>query len=152
MPNSKRPVSDESMNDAERSPVGIVGTEDILSKLPLYIVFGCTAFIADYCVFLLVHQATGNPYLGNVFGVCVGMAISFTLDQKFNFRRQDAVLHRAMKFVAVDLCGMALSTAIIFVLVEWGVEPRVAKLMAMVVVVAFQFTTNSLWTFARARG
>jgi len=57
------------------------------------------------------------------------------------------VVRRASKFVTVALFGLALSSAIIMVLISLRVDPRLGKVIAMLVVFVTQFTANTLWTF-----
>jgi putative flippase GtrA len=113
----------------------------------LYCVVGACAFAADYSVFLALLYSGINPYVANVLGICAGISVSFLLNRKFNFRKPDEPLLRATKFVTVALLGMGVSTVSIMALLHYGVDVRLAKVFAMVIVFALQFLANALWTF-----
>ena len=108
---------------------------------------GAFAFVVDYSIFLAVYSVSNNPYIANILGICAGVVVSFTLNSRHNFHRRDAVIKRATKFVGVALFGMALSSAIIALLVSQSFDPRLAKVLAMSVVFMAQFALNALWTF-----
>ena len=113
----------------------------------IYAVFGACAFAADYSVFLLVLSSGLSPYVGNVLGICAGIAVSFSLNRRYNFRKTDMTTRRATRFVAVALAGMAVSTLIIMMLATQAVDVRIAKVAAMLIVFVMQFALNALWTF-----
>lgn len=121
--------------------------KDLLRNFALYTAVSASAFAADYSVFLALFAAAGNPYLANVAGICVGMAVSFSLNRTFNFRKPDAPTSRAARFVAVALLGMALSTLVIMLTIGLGIDARIAKAIAMLLVFPLQFLANALWTF-----
>lgn len=120
---------------------------DFLRKFVLYVVIGAGAFAADYAVFLVLFVASGNPYIANVAGICIGMTVSFSLNRAFNFRKPDAPVRRAARFVAIATLGMAVSTLILMLLIGFGVDARIAKVIAMLLVFSMQFLMNALWTF-----
>lgn len=125
----------------------MASANDLLRKFALYVVIGAGAFTADYAVFLVLFLASGNPYIANVAGICVGMTVSFSLNRKFNFRKPDAPARRAARFVTVAALGMAVSTLILMLLISFGVDARISKVIAMLLVFSMQFLMNALWTF-----
>jgi len=116
-------------------------------KFCIYIIIGGAAFLVDYSVFLVIFWIAHRPYFANILGICAGIGVSFTLNSRYNFRRRDAVTKRATKFVGVALFGMALSSAIIALLISQSLDPRLAKIVAMFIVFPAQFALNAVWTF-----
>jgi putative flippase GtrA len=119
----------------------------LLRRFVLYAGIGACAFGADYSVFLSVLHTGTSPYIANVLGICVGITVSFSLNRTYNFRKVDATVRRATRFVVVALLGMAVSTLVIMLLSSQHIDVRLAKAVAMVVVFLMQFLLNSLWTF-----
>lgn len=130
--------------DAAQRSVSMRG---LAAKLSLYVAIGACAFVSDYAVFLVLLGGTQNPDIGNLFGICTGIAVSFSLNRKYTFRKTDLVPARSAKFVLVALCGLALSSLIIAFLISHAIDARVAKVAAMMVVFGFQFLANAFWTF-----
>jgi putative flippase GtrA len=123
------------------------GWDSLFRKFSLYTFIGAAAFSTDYSIFLTVFTVGSNAYVANIFGICCGIVMSFTLNSRYNFQRRDAVVKRASKFLAVELFGMALSSAIIALLIHQSVDPRLGKIVALPVVFVAQFTANAFWTF-----
>jgi putative flippase GtrA len=116
-------------------------------RFRVYCVVGASAFSADYSIFLLLIGAKASPYLANMIGISAGIAVSFSLNRKYNFRKPDATALRAARFIAVALAGMAVSTLAIALLLSCGVDVHLTKAAAMVFVFGLQFLANALWTF-----
>lgn len=119
----------------------------LLRHFSIYCLVGACAFAADYSVFLLFIRADVTPYAANVAGICCGIAVSFTLNRAYNFRKLDVAKERAVKFVGVALMGMGLSTLFLWAFLNSGIDVRVAKALAMAFVFVVQFLANALWTF-----
>lgn len=126
---------------------GMLKIETLVRRFSGYCAVGACAFVADYSLFLTLLYSNIDLYIANVMGICAGIAVSFTLNRKYNFRKSDVLPTRAAKFVAVALTGMGVSTLSIMLLVFYGVDGRVAKAISMAFVFGFQFLANSLWTF-----
>jgi hypothetical protein len=67
---------------------------------------GAVAFVVDYGFFLAVFLAFARHHIANILSICAGIAVSFTLNTRYNFQRRDAVIKRVTKFVGVALFGM----------------------------------------------
>jgi putative flippase GtrA len=119
-----------------------------IRQLLLYAIFGVIAASADYVAFL-EFRSLGLPLqLANLVSVHLGMAISFTCNAFFNFRRTNALARRAAVFLAVGWIGLGLSALILHVgvVVLHGPE-RWVKAGSIVVVAAVQFSLNKMVTF-----
>jgi len=134
-----------------RFPVGrtadVLTLEALIRRFGVYCAVGACAFAADYSLFLLLISSGTNPYVANVIGISAGIAVSFTLNRKYNFRKPDEPAVRAAKFVAVAMLGMAVSSLLIMLLLSFAIDVRLAKAVSMVVVFGMQFLANALWTF-----
>jgi putative flippase GtrA len=138
-------MTDAALGFVQRLPVPALGA--LARRCGVYCVVGAAAFSVDYSIFLLVISAEVSPYLANVIGISAGIAVSFSLNRKYNFRKSDATALRAAGFIAVALAGMAVSTLAITLLLSGGVDVRLAKAAAMICVFGLQFLANTLWTF-----
>jgi putative flippase GtrA len=121
--------------------------ETLIRRFGVYCVVGACAFAADYSLFLVLISSAMNPYLANVIGISAGIAVSFTLNRKYNFRKPDSPAVRATKFITVATAGMAISSLSIMLLLSLDVDVRIAKAVSMVFVFGMQFLANALWTF-----
>nr|WP_301539118.1 GtrA family protein [Nocardioides sp. zg-1230] len=119
-----------------------------------YGIFGGVGAMTDLGTYLvLVHGMAMPPVASNIVSVCCGIAVSFTLNSRFTFSRQDRRHVRLVRFFVVGLTGLAISTALLAVLVHAvHLAPFWAKLLTVPPVVLGQFLTNRSWTFAHLPG
>jgi putative flippase GtrA len=97
---------------------------------------------------------SGLVYLGvwyqlaNIVGYAAGTLLSFFLNRAITFGVYDAPVRRFLSFAGVAVVGYVISSAVLWLLVErLGIHPMVAKIMTLFVVLATQFSLNTLITF-----
>jgi putative flippase GtrA len=109
-----------------------------------YLVVSVTALAVDLGLFLLLLQAGMNSMVASAVGYSVGIFVHWFLSSRKVF--QDRVSERGTAertqqkamFVMSALIGLACTTAIVG-LGEWvGIDPRIAKLVA--IIISFQLT------------
>lgn len=117
----------------------------------LYCLCGGIGVSTDYAVYYLSFS-NGMWYQGaNGLGYLAGTLISFTLNRIFTFGMRDRVLQRLMLFLAVAAVGFLASAALLWVLVgQADIDPRIAKLITLPMVVVLQFLLNRRITFNSA--
>ena len=115
----------------------------------LYGLIGGASALLDFLLFTLMYkQFAMNKYLANGISVHAGIAMSFTLNRKYNFKKQDKVLYRAVSFYLTGLFGLALSQGLLWFGAAYLLLPVVmVKFMSVFIVAAVQFTVNKLVAF-----
>lgn len=123
-----------------------------------YSIAGAMATVADFAVLTGLVEGLGlHEFPGYVLaataGFAVGATVSFTISYRWVFAdRQAAVHHQLAKFLVVAAIGVLLNAAIMTFTVErlgwwyvWG------KAVSTALVLLYNFTFNSLWSFRRPR-
>ena len=115
----------------------------------LYSVIGCSGVLLDLLVFLVLYNVFGmHEQLATAISTTLGIVNNFLLNSFFNFRVRDGMLRRFLRFYAVGIVGIGITAALLGVFSTWlGVDPNIVKVVALPVVVAFQFTMNRKWSF-----
>ena len=114
----------------------------------LYGVIGCTSAFIDFLLFTLMYRLFEmNKYLANGISVHTGIAISFILNRKFNFKKNDRILYRAISFYLTGLFGLALSQGLLWFGGILLLPVLMVKLASIFIVGVIQFTINKLVTF-----
>lgn len=117
----------------------------------LYCLCGAIGVGTDYAVFYLM--VTGGMWYqaANGLGYLAGTLMSFTLNRIITFKMHDRVLRRLAMFIAIAGVGFAASALLLWILVDYsGLDPRIAKLLTLPVVVALQFSLNRRFSFNAA--
>ena len=131
--------------------------EDIIGLLK-FSVAGITATIADVGIFEIIYILTKWSLVGHVCGFTVGLIISYVISAKFVFPNSKTQHKRNITLFAItSLIGLALSSAIIYVLVDLNVmngiikndniSALLSKLIATAIVFFWNYFTKSRIVF-----
>ena len=125
-----------------------------MQQFLLYCLCGGIGVSTDYAVYYLAYSG-GMWYQGaNGLGYLAGTLMSFCLNRVFTFGMRDRTLQRLAMFLGVAAVGFGASALLLWVLVQFaGIDPRIAKLITLPMVVVLQFSLNRRLTFnAKATG
>lgn len=109
-----------------------------------YLLASVLALGSDAGLFLLLLDGGLTPVAASAVGYCVGIVVHWVVSSRLVFAdgtaaRGTGERHRQkMLFVASALVGLAVTTAIVGTGSALGLDPRIAKLIA--IVVSFQTT------------
>jgi putative flippase GtrA len=125
----------------------------INNKLQIFsyaIIGGFSAFV-DFSIFKTLIDLIGVKYIfSNIISVNFGIFTSYLLNMKFTFKLNDYLSFRFFKFYLVGLIGLAVSTLLLYIFIDFlGLDKIIAKLLIIVFVALLQFTINKLYTFKK---
>ena len=118
-------------------------------NLILYGIIGSCSSGLDFLLYTLFVTVFGWHYiLSNCISVLGGIITSFTLNRNYNFKVKDKTKRRFSIFLTVGLCGMLLSSLILWVCISQLLMNKIlSKLLSIVLVVVVQFLINKYVTF-----
>jgi putative flippase GtrA len=119
-----------------------------MQQFLLYCLCGGMGVSTDYAIYYLTFSA-GLSYQGaNALGYLAGTLMSFGLNRIFTFGMRDRTLQRLAMFLGVAAVGYLASALLLWLLVQLvHVDPRIAKLITLPMVVVLQFSLNRRLTF-----
>ncbi len=111
---------------------------------------GAIATLVQYCILVLSVEVMGlKPVVGSSIGFAFSAVLNYWLNYHFTFQSRNSHVGAASRFALVALAGMALNMGAMIVLGRLSWLPYVAaQVMATVLVLAWNFLGNSIWTFA----
>jgi putative flippase GtrA len=123
------------------------------SELNKYIVSGLAAVLVDYTVLITVTELFGIHYLiSNICGYMSGLLVAYNLNTRWVFRYRKYEQKTKMEFsifVVIVLIGLAISEAMIYMLVETLALPyTLAKLVSIGAIFIFNFTAKKRFLFS----
>ena len=123
------------------------------SELNRYIVSGFAAVLVDYTVLITVTEIFGIHYLiSNICGYMSGLLVAYTLNTRwvFRYRKYEQKTRTEFSiFFAIVLIGLAISEAMIYMLVETVALPyTLAKLVSIGAIFIFNFTAKKRFLFS----
>jgi len=103
----------------------------------------------DAAVFALLIYLGVNEYAAQVVGYSSGMLNSYLINRSWTFRTKDKLLSpTAVRFILANLCLLALSLGVIYVVGEqMGMSLLITKGAAVCCTVGLGFIVNRLWVF-----
>ena len=127
--------------------------QEVVGEALRFIIVGVMNTLIDFAIFFaLVLGFDLHVALANVIAFSVAVINSFFMNKYWSFRNRNSTLRSGQQlplFVAVNLGGMALSTATVWSLA--GVIPLVlAKVLATVVSFAWNFVGSRQLVYRRA--
>ena len=120
-----------------------------MNQLMLYCICGALGVSTDYATFLLLFHTLGvDKQAANAAGYLAGTLLSFLLNRRITFGVRTHVMRRLVLFLGVAAVGYSASALLLWLLVDVArMDPRVAKLLTLPVVVVIQFSLNRRFTF-----
>lgn len=124
-----------------------------LARFLSYTIFGGMGAALDFGLFTALLWSGVWAQGANAAGYLAGTLLSFFLNRALTFQTRDKPVVRLMMFLAVGFVGFSVSALALWSGMTWlGLDPIVAKLIAMGLVLVVQFTLNSLFTFRPTGG
>lgn len=117
-------------------------------QLLMYGIIGGFCSSLDFIVYSCLVMMGANLLIANVIGVNIGIITSFCLNRQYNFRVTDHISQRFLRFYAIGLAGLTISTGLLYVLVDrLGCNEFYAKIATIIIVALIQFILNKTITF-----
>lgn len=119
-----------------------------LRNLILYGVIGAISSGMDALIFwVLAALLRLNSLFSNVVSVHCGIFLSFFLNSRYNFKKEDHGKQRFAAFYLTGLFGLALSEGILLAGERLGYDTMITKLVSIVIVALVQFFINRAVAF-----
>ena len=126
----------------------------LLDQLLRYGLVGLVVVASDFAAYAAVFWLSDGAYLAaNVLGKAVGAGVGFVLHRKvtFTWRQRDVAGRQLGAYLAVFGFNLALSTALLWVLVgQLGLDAYVSKLAVDAVVIVLAFVLSRTWVYRPA--
>ena len=118
-------------------------------KLIKYGLIGCCCAGLDFVIYWLLVNMIKMPYLyANIISVHCGIFASFCLNRHFTFKVKNKTLLRFLSFYVIGIIGLAISSGLLFFLVEKiELSELISKALTVIVVALIQFLLNKYISF-----
>ncbi len=142
---------------ADEPPVVPMRRRDALlgrhAQFLLYIIIGVGALVIDLSLYAIVALGIGwHPLIAHTISTSAAAIMSFLSNSFVNFKVTDRLLLRALSFGVVIGVGYLVSALIIGVGISvLSMDPLLAKVISLPVVLVLQFTLNKRITFKSTR-
>lgn len=120
------------------------------NELMRFLLVGVTNTIISYLVFLLAYHIffVGNTLYSQPLSYSVGIVWSYFWNRKWTFQSSDGANREFMRFVAVQLFLLLLSTGMVHLVVDfWSVNASIGWILVMTLITALNFLLTKMIVF-----
>jgi putative flippase GtrA len=124
----------------------------MLDRFARFSTAGAVGTALHYSILLvLVETVRVSPVVATGCGAVVGASVNYALNYRLTF--QSTVKHSSAlpRFALIAIAGTALNTAVVYVLVLYGIHYLLSQAAATMLVLVLGFFANQFWTFAETR-
>lgn len=123
--------------------------EDLVLKFVKFSLVGFSGLLIDFGVtWLIKEQLKGNKYLANSLGFSFAVINNYLWNKYWTFQDANpAMLEQFGKFLAISIIGLLINNLVIYIL-NRHMNFYLAKLIAIIVVVIWNFIMNYTYAFA----
>ena len=123
---------------------------NVAAQFLCYLVVGGAAFLVDLSIFITLMKFGFGVLVASTVGFVVGTLVNHVLSVHLAFLGgRFSRAHEVARLFAVALIGLALTTALIWVFLVLELTPVVAKCLAVVIVLAWNYLGRRLFVFHR---
>ncbi len=124
--------------------------EELVLKFVKFCLVGFSGLIIDFGVtYLLKEKFRVNRYIANSAGFVLAVVSNYVWNKLWTFSDNDpAIIEQFAKFFLISAGGLCINNLIIYLLEKRKVNFYWAKLVAIVIVVLWNFIMNYKYSFA----
>ncbi len=120
----------------------------MLSRLIRFALVGAVATGVQYAILIALVRGGGMwPPAASALGFSVSACANYLMNYHFTFRSRRPHIPAAARFAVLSCVGLALNWLMMQILVGAGWHYLLAQVCATGLVVLWNFTGNSVWTF-----
>ena len=100
---------------------------------------GITTTLADYLLFISLYGPINSVFLANLISATVATSINYLTHHRWTFKSEQNHSRSGFKYLLNLVFWWLVSTTVIKLLVDSGVDPRIAKLVPLVLIVPVNY-------------
>jgi putative flippase GtrA len=126
-----------------------IGSYLVLARLGRFTLVGAAGTVAHYMTLGLLVEGFRSPIIwASTFGAVVGALVNYVLNRRFTFESDAKHSVALPKFLTIATLGAACNWAVVAWLLQHSdFHYFVVQLFATGIVLLWNFSANSLWTF-----
>ncbi len=128
----------------------MISIKIILLKFIKFGIVGASGMVVDFSLTYLFKEIFKiQKYIANGIGFTVAATTNFFLNRIWTFESNDPEMTiQYLKFFFISFIGLGINTLFLYILVsKYGKKFYLSKLVAIMVVMLWNFTANLIFTF-----
>jgi putative flippase GtrA len=100
---------------------------------------GITTTLIDYLLFISLYGPINSVFLANLISATVATCVNYLTHHRWTFKSEQNHSRSGLKYLFNLIFWWLVSTTVIKLLVDAGVDPRIAKLIPLVLIVPVNY-------------
>ena len=100
---------------------------------------GLTTTAIDFLLFTTLYYAINSVFISNLISATVATSINYTAHHRWTFRSEQNHSRSGIKYLLNLIFWWLVSTSIIKTLVVLNIDPRIAKLIPLILIVPVNY-------------
>ena len=100
---------------------------------------GMTTTLLDYLLFISLYGPINSVFLANLISATVATCINYLTHHRWTFKSEQNHSRSGIKYLLNLIFWWLVSTSVIKLLVDAGVDPRIAKLVPLIFIVPVNY-------------
>jgi putative flippase GtrA len=110
---------------------------------------GMTTTLVDYILFILLYRTVSSVFVANLFSATVATSVNYLTHHRWTFKSKQNHSRSGFKYLLNLIFWWLVSTTVIKLLVDVGVDPRIAKLVPLVLIVPVNYFVLNYLVFKK---
>ena len=110
---------------------------------------GITTTVIDYTIFIMLYGATSSVFGSNLFAATAATTFNYLTHHRWTFKSNQQHTKSGVKYLLNLIFWWIVSSSIIKMLVELGVDVKIAKLAPLVFIVPINYFVLNKVVFKR---
>ena len=100
---------------------------------------GATTFVIDYLLFIFLFEVTESVFLANLISASIATLINYYAHHRWTFKSDQNYSRSSIKYLINLIFWWFISTSIIKALVVLNIDPKIAKLAPLVLIIPINY-------------
>ena len=112
---------------------------------------GVTTAIIDYTVFILMYSVIISVIVANFFAGLVSISFNYSAHYFWSFKSETNHTKAGLKYLVNLITFWSISTLLLKALITYGFDPKIAKLIPIVIIAPISFISLRFFVFKKPR-
>ena len=111
---------------------------------------GVTTTVIDYVIFISIYSVITSVLVANSFAGLVSLSFNYSAHYFWSFKSQTDHTKAGLKYLINLITFWSISTLLLKILITAGLDPKIAKLMPILIIAPLSFISLRFFVFKKA--
>ena len=114
-----------------------------------WVLVGITTAVIDYTIFILMYSAVNSVLIANFCAGLLSITFNYFAHYFWSFKSEADHLKSGIRYLLNIIIIWVISTLLLKVLISAGIEPKIAKLIPMLLIAPLNFLSLRFFVYKK---